>query len=761
MDNLPHYDSTQPDFQQPTLTEAQVSALYKSTPLSIGVTVMLDLILSISHWNVIGHGDLILWNILMMCALSLRIANWFFWRNTRQTFKPHYWLTSFRLGTMIAGAFWGSSAYFLFASFNPTYQALLAFTLAGVASGSLTTLAIDKISAVAFVTLAILPLSIRIHLEHGPIAMPMSVMTIMFIFFVLSATTRAAKQLRNNFESNARLIEWGNERIRQQKLGKIISDAQSRFIDASDDVEQFSQLLADINQFTESNMGFIGEVLYNEEQIPRLQMLAITNIAWDKNSRARYARIKTGGMEFSSLNSLYGSALITGRPIISNSPSSDMRAAGTPVGHVPLTSFVGIPIYNGIHQVAMLGLANRAGGYSEAQVETLKPILQLIGQFIIALRHHRQHRDDEEKLKQQAKHTQTILDEAFDAIITIDERGNITSFNHSAEIMFGYRSEQIVGQSVGKLMPETYRLQHDDYLQQYKISGIKHIIGAGRELTGVRRSGQEFPIEISVSEMVEKGISTYIGVVRDISERKHTEKLKNEFIATVSHELRTPLTSIAASLAIIESGASGVLPDKAVSLIQIAKQNSLRLQNLISDLLDMDRLLANQIEFNLENYDAVATLERAMDANKYFADKYHVNFQVTHVENGALYYGDVARTIQVLGHLLSNAAKFSPPTSTVELSVTCRGHWIRFAVTDHGPGIPNEFKSRIFNTFSQADSSSSRQKDGSGLGLTISKELIEKMGGNIGFTSSPGQGSCFYFELPATKHNSGTQAHIP
>jgi signal transduction histidine kinase len=302
-------------------------------------------------------------------------------------------------------------------------------------------------------------------------------------------------------------------------------------------------------------------------------------------------------------------------------------------------------------------------------------------------------------------------------------------------------------------MPERFGTKHDEFVQQFNFTSLRELVGTERELLGLRRNGKEFPIEVAVSE-VRNGSINYIGVIRDISERKHTEKLKNEFIATVSHELRTPLTSIAASLAIIESGSVGPIAENAASLIQIAKQNSLRLQSLISDLLDMDKLLANQMEFNLDNYDALATIERAIDANKYHAEKYQISFRITHVEDHTLFHADITRTLQVLGHLLSNAAKFSPPHSTVDIAITRKTRWVKFSVTDKGAGVPNEFKAHIFDSFSQADSSSTRTTDGSGLGLTISRELVEKMGGNIGFTSSPGQGSCFYIELPLAKINS-------
>ncbi|RYZ86120.1 MAG: PAS domain S-box protein, partial [Moraxellaceae bacterium] len=445
---------------------------------------------------------------------------------------------------------------------------------------------------------------------------------------------------------------------------------------------------------------------------------------------------------------LFGAALTTGKPIISNNPASDMRAGGTPKGHPPLTAFLGIPIFNNTQQVAMLGLANKENGYTEAHVENLKPITNLITQFMIAIGHRRQQIIHEENIKQQATYTQAILDGAFDGIITINSHGVITSFNHSAEVIFGYRANEIIGSNLVKLLAK----EIEDQQTLNPMKNINEMLDIGQELIGLRKSGREFEMELALSAIINNNETSYVGVIRDISDRKHTDKLKNEFIATVSHELRTPLTSISASLAIIESGNLGALPEKVNNLIHIAKQNSLRLQNLINDLLDMDKLLSNKIEFDYKNFDAVIMVEKTINANQYISDKHNVKFQISSAEANCFMFADETRTQQVLSHLLSNAAKFSNTRSIVDLTISKNSSFIKIMVIDHGAGIAPEFKANIFRSFTQADSSSTRQRDGSGIGLTISKELIEKMGGKIGFTSSLGQGSSFYFELPAA-HN--------
>jgi hypothetical protein len=214
------------NFKQTTLVEEQMRVLYNSIPSSLGISIFIAVILSASHWNIIGHGELIVWNILIYSTVFLRLISWFFWRNTRQNLSAIYWLNIFRVGALLGGAAWGSTAVFIFAHYNPSYQALLAFTLAGVATGSLTTLAIDKYSAIAFVSLSIFPLSARLFMEHGATAVPMAIMTLSYIIFVISASTRARHNIEQHFKKNSQLIDWSKERIQQQKLSKAISTAQ-------------------------------------------------------------------------------------------------------------------------------------------------------------------------------------------------------------------------------------------------------------------------------------------------------------------------------------------------------------------------------------------------------------------------------------------------------------------------------------------------------------------------------------------------------
>ena len=238
------------------------------------------------------------------------------------------------------------------------------------------------------------------------------------------------------------------------------------------------------------------------------------------------------------------------------------------------------------------------------------------------------------------------------------------------------------------------------------------------------------------------------GFITDITQRKHLEQMKNEFVSTVSHELRTPLTSIAGSLGLINGEALGPVPNAMREMLSIAQSNSQRLRQLIDDLLDMDKLLAGKMSFIPQQLDIDSFLAECVTSHQGFARQHDV--QLTYTGGPvAQVTADPMRLQQVLSNLLSNALKFSPAGSQVLLSAQELGGQIRILVVDQGPGVPAEFVDRLFEKFSQADASDRRQKGGTRLGLAISKELMERMGGCIGFYPRPGGGSVFWVELPA------------
>lgn len=357
----------------------------------------------------------------------------------------------------------------------------------------------------------------------------------------------------------------------------------------------------------------------------------------------------------------------------------------------------------------------------------------------------------EKRLREREEYLSTLLDNVIDAIVTIDESGLIETFNPAAERIFGYGKADVVGQNVKLLMPERYREQHDEFLLAYRESGVPRMLGKALELPGLRRNGELFTMELAVSQITLQGQRRFIAVVRDVSERKRIERMKNEFVSTVSHELRTPLTSIAGALGLINGGALGEVPAQMGEMLRIAQSNSQRLSGLINDLLDMDKLVAGKMTLDLHRLKLWPLLATAVEQNQPYATQHSVTLHLKPSPLDVEVRVDRQRFDQVMANLLSNAAKFSAPGADVEVSAALAVTRVRISVRDFGMGIPEAFRARIFGKFSQADATDTRQKGGTGLGLAITKELIERMAGAIGFESVEGQGTVFWVELPVEK----------
>jgi len=232
-----------------------------------------------------------------------------------------------------------------------------------------------------------------------------------------------------------------------------------------------------------------------------------------------------------------------------------------------------------------------------------------------------------------------------------------------------------------------------------------------------------------------------------VAEREEMARLKNEFVSTVSHELRTPLTSIAGSLELIDAGITGALPEKAHEMVRIAYQNSQRLIRLINDILDIEKIESGCMTLDIKRERLRPLIERAISETASFAAGFGVSLNLLAGED-VVAWVDPDRFLQVVTNLLSNAAKFSPAGGMVDVVLGHRGDRVRVSVIDRGPGIPEAFRDRLFEKFSQADSSDRRAKGGTGLGLAIVKGIVEHLGGSIAVDTAIGVGTTFHIDLP-------------
>ncbi len=344
-----------------------------------------------------------------------------------------------------------------------------------------------------------------------------------------------------------------------------------------------------------------------------------------------------------------------------------------------------------------------------------------------------------------------ILESAGDGIYGIDLQGKTTFVNKAAASMVGYSLEELIGQPIHDLIHHSYPDGtpypiHECPIYATMADGEMHMVE--NEVLW-RKDGTSFPIEYTSTPLTKD--QTIVGAVvtfRDITERLKVDRMKTEFISTVSHELRTPLTSVFGSLGLMRGGAVGELSDQAKKMIDIAYKNTDRLIRLINDILDLEKMESGRMQYKLETLEVSKLVERSIEANKSYAKQYNVTFALVGTVPKVKIHADRDKLEQVLTNLFSNAAKFSPENGVVEVAIIPADETVRVSVTDQGPGISQEFRGRIFEKFSQADSSDTRQKGGTGLGLAICKAIIEELGGTIALESETGKGTTVFFDLP-------------
>lgn len=354
---------------------------------------------------------------------------------------------------------------------------------------------------------------------------------------------------------------------------------------------------------------------------------------------------------------------------------------------------------------------------------------------------------------------QAILDTTVDSVITMNENQTILLFNKAAEKTFGYSKEETLGEKVTMLMPEPYHSEHTLYVQNYLKTGKMKIIGIGREAVAKKKDGTTFPIHLAVSEVFINQVRFFTAILQDLTQQKEAEKTlqenialeaelhaKKEYATILIHELRTPLTSIIGSLELlkVEQG----LSKKVQELLSISHTASQRLATIVEDLIDIEKIHAGKMEFDLRPICILDIIKEAIATLEPLATKMDVALVEEIPVKDLRIFADPNRLVQVIVIFLSNAIKFSPPHAQVVTSAIAEGNTVRVSVRDRGPGIPEDFQKRMFIPFSRAIQTDSRIAGGRGLSLYISKCIIEHLQGTIGFSSKENEGSTFYFEFP-------------
>lgn len=442
------------------------------------------------------------------------------------------------------------------------------------------------------------------------------------------------------------------------------------------------------------------------------------------------------------------------RPLVISDIAADEQFRDTrlAIHDSPFRSYAGVPLATVEGRVlgAFCVFDHVPRGFCEAELDTLTIIgRQLVEQ--LALRRQLALVTDYRELFEDSNVLRRVFfDCAVDGIVTIHEDGFIARTNEAFKRMLGYEGAALQGRDVCTIVHEDHRDACRKALESARETddAPREERQAPEELLLLRDDGSTLPVEATVGKAQLRGRWLYHAVVRDLTERKHIEGLKADFVATVSHELRTPLTSIRGALGLLASGSVPRDSDDAGEIIDIALHNSERVVRLINEMLDIERIEAGELELHLETVSLPEAIQESVDANYGFATDHNAKIAVLGELPELEVFADPDRLAQIFANLLSNAIKFSPENETVTVGLELVEDRARVIVEDRGPGVPPSFVPHLFSRFAQADTAHNRRSTGTGLGLSISKVLVEAMDGTIYYDPREPVGSRFCFELP-------------
>ena len=356
-----------------------------------------------------------------------------------------------------------------------------------------------------------------------------------------------------------------------------------------------------------------------------------------------------------------------------------------------------------------------------------------------------------------------VVETAVDAIITIDSSGVIQSFNRAAETLFQRLRSEVIGLNVKILMPTEHAEKHDGYLSSYLSTGQAKIIGIGREVDAQRKDGTTFPAFLSVSQHGVDGDTLFTGLIKDVSEQKAAEaslivarneaeranRAKSDFLSSMSHELRTPLNAVLGFAQMLEFNPAEPLTPKQQESVGLIKRGGSHLLTLVNQVLELAKIEAGRLDLSMEALELSSILEDCVGIARATATVRGIAlFNDSKDHDLPLVFADNTRLKQVLLNLLSNAVKYNKDAGKITLTAKeTKDGFVRITITDTGIGLSEREKRKIFEPFERLGKQT-EDIEGTGIGLTITKQLIEMMGGRMGFNSELGSGSTFWIELP-------------
>lgn len=581
--------------------------------------------------------------------------------------------------------------------------------------------------------------------------------------------------LESNYQGHLWIYRDITERKRDEDIQRrnhslltALSSVSLNYLRESNIATAFQQLLASLLELTQSNYGFLGEVLHTPEGTPYIRTHWITNIAWNDETRAFYSQ-HAPNFDFHNLKTLFGAVVTSGEPVIANDPANDPRSGGLPPGHPALNHFLGVPIYIGSDLVGMAGIANRPGGYDESIVVWLQPFLSACANLIQSYRSHRAQQETEARLRRERDFTKTILDTIGALLMVLDGEGRVVSFNRACQQVTGYtleevvdvplwrlpfipREQQVIGRKFWRTFDGSWYPDNWEAEWYHKTEGastiawtnrvlrdddgkVAYVISAGMDVTSERRTEKEREAAL-------------VRLREATNELERSNQALQDFASVASHDLQEPLRKIQSFGGRLKAKHAEALGTDGQDYLNRMLSASERMQSLIQDLLAYSRVTTKARPFVSVSLDEV--LQGVLS-------DLEVRLQQTGgtVRSSPLptLDADPLQMRQLFQNLIGNALKFmkpeTPPVVTITLEPLDDNSRVRISITDNGIGFDPQYAERIFAVFERLHGRN--EYEGTGIGLAICRKIIDRHNGTITATSPPSGGAVFTLELPLTQ----------
>lgn len=561
------------------------------------------------------------------------------------------------------------------------------------------------------------------------------------------------------------------QEIKRRQITDLSQQLSEEYLTQTNANEYFNAILTQLLAVTESEYGFMGEVFY-ENGDPYLKTYAITNISWNKETSDFYNQFAPTGMEFRNLNTLFGYAMLSKAPVITNNPSNHPKKGGIPKGHPPLNAFLGIPVLlSDGEMVGLIGLANKPGGYAEKDIDDLRTFLELFGAIIKSKKNAQEKDFVQKQLRQTLAEKEALLTALNNsAIVSItDLHGKIISVNTIFCQVSGYNEEELIGQNHNIINSGL----HDEAFWK----DLWRNIIAGKtwraEICNRAKDGSLYWVDTVINPIYGPNgeIHQFLAIRYLITQRKEAEenlakakdlaeaslRTKRRFLANMSHEIRTPLHAI---LGLGEQITQGIMEEGQKEQMKLINESARALLSIINDIIDISRMEEGKMKLDYVAFDLKHIVISVFKLLQTYARKKELDFELIYdpaLEITVL--GDPVRLRQILINILGNAIKF---TEKGMVRLHCKASkkegsalMVSFICEDTGIGISDDMKKRMFQDFSQEDETFQRKFGGSGLGLAITSELVKMMDGTIDIESQKEVGTKVFINIPV---ESTTQA---